>query len=155
MKSVVLWRGVGLVIAGVGVGLLPGCGSGHARYTPTSTEARSSLETALTAWREGKPPTTIDVKPPVHVIDSTWQGGQQIESFTIGDEQDVGDGTKQFAVKLVTKPKRSEQEVKFVVHGRDPVYVFREEDYVRTLNMDNNPVSPRPKSGLRQSGRQR
>jgi len=155
MKSMVIWRGVGLVIASLSVGLLPGCGSGHARYTPTTTEARSSLEAALTAWREGKPITSIDVTPPVHVIDSAWQGGQQIESFTIGDEQDVGDGTKQFAVKLVTKPKGSALEVKFVVHGRDPVYVFREEDYLRTLNMDNNPQSPPPKSGARQSGRQR
>jgi hypothetical protein len=150
-----MWRGVGLVTASLSLGLLPGCGSEHARYTPSSTEARTSLETALTAWREGKPVTSIDVKPPVHVIDSAWQGGQQIESFTIGDEQDVGDGTKQFAVKLVTKPKGSELAVKFVVHGRDPVYVFREEDYVRTLNMDNNPVSRPPRSGSRQSGRQR
>jgi hypothetical protein len=89
------------------------------------------------------------------VIDSAWQGGQQIESFLIGDAQDAGDGTMQFAVKLVTKPKGTEQEVKFVVHGRDPVYVFREEDYQRTLNMDNNPVTPPPKSGSRQSRRQR
>ncbi|MGO9468523.1 MAG: hypothetical protein ACLQIB_17290 [Isosphaeraceae bacterium] len=155
MNSVVIWRGVGSVIAGVVLGVLPGCGSDHARYTPTSTEARASLETALTAWREGKPVTSIDVKPPVHVFDSAAQGGQQIESFTIGDEQDKGDGTKQFAVKLVTKPKGSELDVKFVVHGRDPVYVFREEDYLRSLNMDNNPQSPPPKPGARQSGRQR
>jgi len=155
MKSDVLWRGIPSMIASVSLALLPGCGSDHARYTPTSTEARTSLETALTAWREGKPVTSIDVKPPVHVVDAAWQGGQQIESFTIGDEQDVGDGTKQFAVKLVTKPKGSELDVKFIVHGRDPVYVFREEDYVRTLNMDNNPVSPPPKATSRQSGRQR
>jgi hypothetical protein len=155
MRIVVIWRGVAPILATLSVGILAGCGSGHARYTPSSTEARSSLESALTAWRDGKPVSSIDAKPPVHVIDSARQGGQQIESFQIGDEQDVGDGTKQFAVKLVTKPKGNEQEVKFVVHGRDPVYVFREEDYVRTLNMDNNPATPPPKSGSRKSGRQR
>lgn len=155
MKMVILQRGAVWLVAALGLGFFTGCDSGHARYTPSSGDARASLEAALTAWREGKPPGLIDVKPPVQVIDSAWQGGQQIESFAIGDEQDPGDGTKQFLVKLVTKPKKSEQEVKFVVHGRDPVYVFREDDYMRMINMDNNPVSSRPKSSSRQSGRQR
>jgi hypothetical protein len=155
MKCVVLPQGPGLLLTALGLALLAGCDSGTAKYTPSSNEARSSLEAALNTWREGKPPSAIDVKPPVHVIDSAWQGGQQIESFAIGDEQDQGDGTKQFPVKLITKPKGSEQEVKFVVHGRDPVYVFREEDYVRTLNMDNNPLSPTPRPGSRPTGRQR
>jgi hypothetical protein len=153
MKSVNLQAAARLLAAALGVSLSAGCDSGHAKYTPSSSEARASLEVALNAWRDGKPPTGIDAKPPVHVIDSVWQGGQQIEAFSIGDEQDVGDGTKQFAVKVVTKPKKDEQEVKFVVHGRDPVYVFREEDYVRTLNMDNNPVSRPPRTGSRPSGR--
>ncbi len=155
MKTAVLPRAAGWLAAALGLGLFAGCDSGNARYTPTSGDARASLEAALTAWRDGNSPSSIDVKPPVRVIDSAWQGGQQIESFSIGDEQDSGDGTKQFLVKLVTKPKKGEEEVKFVVHGRDPVYVFREEDYIRTLNMDNNPVAPRPKPSSRPSGRQR
>jgi hypothetical protein len=129
------------VVAGLSLGLLSGCDSGHERYKPTSGEARSSLEAALSAWRDGKPVGPIDAKPPVHVVDSVWGRGQKIESFQIGEEQDGGDGTKQFPVKLTMKPKGGEQDVKYVVHGRDPVYVFREEDYLRTLNMENNPES--------------
>jgi hypothetical protein len=155
VKSFNLPRGSLELVAVLGLGLLAGCDSGNARYAPSSRDARASLEAALTAWREGKPAGSIDVKPPVHVVDSAWQNGQQIESFTIGDEQNVDDGTKQFLVKLVTKPKKSEQEVKFVVHGTDPVYIFREEDYVRTLNMENNPAAPRSKSSSRPSERQR
>ena len=46
---------LGFVAALPLVSLLAGCGASHARYTPTSDEARSSLEAALTAWRDGKP----------------------------------------------------------------------------------------------------
>ena len=155
MKAVSLARGLAVLALALSFPLLVGCGTGYERYTPSSSEARDSLEVALTSWREGKAPGLIDGKPPVNVIDSAWQAGQQIESFTIGDEQDAGDGTKQFAVKLVTKPKKAEQEVKFVVHGRDPVYVFAEDDYMRMVNMDNNPVASKPNVASKPSGRGR
>ena len=87
-------------------GLLAGCGASHARFTPTSGEARSSLEAALTAWRDGKPYGPVAATPPVQVADSAWQAGQQVESFEIGDEEDDGDGTKQFVVKLKMKKPR-------------------------------------------------
>jgi hypothetical protein len=145
----------GLVVATLGLGLFVGCDSGYERYTPSSDDARISLEAALQSWREGKPPGVIDGKPRVHVVGSAWPGGEQIESFTIGDEQDAGDGTKQFVVKVVTKPKHGEKEEKFIVHGREPVYVFAEQDYLRMVNMDNNPVSRPAKSSPRQRERGR
>lgn len=132
-----------------------GCSDGHARYTPVSSEAAAALEKALTAWRDGKPYGVIDTKPPVQVVDLVWQEGQQIESFQIGTEEDPGDGTKQFAVKLKMKKPAGEKDVRYVVHGRDPIWVFRDEDYKRALNMENNPVTSQPKSGLQRSGRSR
>ncbi len=77
---------------------------------------------------------------PIQVADSAWQAGQQVESFEIGDEEDDGDGTKQFVVTLKMKKPPGEQSVRYFVHGRDPVWVYREEDYKRMINMDNNPV---------------
>ncbi len=133
-----------------------GCDSSQARYKPTSGEARSSLEAALTAWRDGKPYGSIAGTPPIQVGDTAWQAGQQIESFEIGDEEDNGDGTKQFMVKFKMKKPAGEQSVRYVIHGRDPVWVYREEDYKRMANMDNNPVPPSSaKSGARRSGRPR
>ena len=88
--------------------LLSGCGSSHARFTPTSGEARTSLEAALTAWRDGKPYGRVEATPPVQVADSAWQAGQQVESFEIGEEKDDGDGTKQFAVTLKMKKPAAE-----------------------------------------------
>jgi hypothetical protein len=145
-----------LVVAALLLGGLTGCSEGHARYKPTADEARTSLEKALTAWKDGKPYGPIEATPPIHVVDSAWQGGQQIESFQIGDEEDGDDATKQFVVKLKTKKAPAEQDVRFVVHGRDPVWVFREDDYKRTLNMENNPVStPKSKAGGPRSGKKR
>ncbi len=150
------YRRLGLVAALPLVGLLAGCGASHARYTPTSGEARSSLEAALTAWRDGKPYGPVEATPPVQVADSAWQAGQQLESFQIGDEEDGGDGTKQFAVTLKMKKPPGDQAVRYFVHGRDPVWVYREEDYKRMVNMDNNPVpASSSKSGSRRSGRPR
>ncbi len=71
--------------------------------------------------------------------------GEQLESFQIGEEEAGDDGTKQFAVKLTMKKSKTSEDVRYIVHGRDPVWVFREEDYKRTLNMENNP-EPAPKS---------
>jgi hypothetical protein len=132
------------------------CDTSQARYKPTSSEARSSLEAALTAWRDGKPYGPIASTPPIQVGDTAWQAGQQVESFEIGDVEDNGDGTKQFTVKLKMKKPASEQSVRYVIHGRDPVWVYREEDYKRMANMENNPVSATgSKSASRRSGRSR
>jgi hypothetical protein len=136
------------------IGLLSGCGASHARFTPTSDQARSSLEAALTAWRDGKPYGSVEATPSVNIADSAWQSGQQVESFEIGEEKDDGDGTKQFVVVVKMKKPAGDQSVRYFVHGRDPVWVYREEDYKRMLNMDNNPVTNSPsKSGTRRSGR--
>jgi hypothetical protein len=136
--------------------LAMGCGASHARYTPTSGEARSSLEAALTAWRDGKASSDIDAKPPVHMVDSAWQGGRQLESFQIGDEEDGGDGTKQFLAKLKMKNVKEEQDVRYVVHGRDPVWVFTADEYKHMLDMDNKPdTTPKPKARFRRPGAKR
>jgi hypothetical protein len=138
------------------VSLLTGCGASHARFTPTSGEARTSLEAALTAWRDGKPFASVVATPPIQVADSAWQAGQQLESFEIGEEKDDGDGTKQFVVAIKMKKPPGDQSVRYYVHGRDPVWVYREEDYKRMLNMDNNPVTTSPsRSDSRRSGRRR
>jgi len=137
------------------LGVTAGCGVGQARYTPTSDEARSSVEAALTAWKDGKPAGEVAGTPAIHAVDSAWQAGQQLESFEIGAQEDI-DGTKQFPVKLTMKATQKSEDVRYIVHGRDPVWVYREEDYRRTLNMENNPVTtPKTRSASGRSGRNR
>ena len=137
-----LWRSrrLWLVVAAPGVFLLAGCdAAGHARFSPTKDEARSSLEAALTAWRDGRPFGPIEATPPIRIADSLWQGGQAIEAFEIGDEQASDDGTKRFPVKLTIKKPKAVRDVRYVVYGRDPVWVFSEADYQRMIDMGNGP----------------
>jgi hypothetical protein len=110
----------------------------------------------LSAWRDGKPYGPVAATPPVQVADTAWQRGDKLESFEIGAEEDGGDSTKQFAVKLKMKAPARESTDRYVVHGRDPIWVYREEDYKRMLNMDNNPVTTSPsKAGSQRLGRRR
>jgi hypothetical protein len=147
-------RLMGLVAAAPGLLALAGCdNTGHARFTPTKDEARSSLEAALTAWRDGKPYGPIEATPPVNVADSAWQGGAQIEAFEIGEEEDPGDGTKQFPVKLTMKKAKTAQDIRYIVNGRDPVWVFSEPDYKRMIDMGNGPETAKPKAAPLRSRR--
>jgi hypothetical protein len=131
---------------------LAGCdGSGNARFAPDADVARSSLETALTAWRDGRPCGPIEGTPPIRIADSRWQNGEQIASFQIGDEQADQDGTKQFPVKLTIKKSGTVEDVRYIVHGRDPVWIYSEADYKRMIDMGNGaePAKARPAAGRR------
>ena len=140
LRARLLW----LVAAAPAPFLLAGCdGTGHARFSPTQDEARSALEAALTAWRDGRPFGPIEATPPVRIADSLWQGGQAIEAFQIGDEQDADDGTKRFPVKLTMKKTKAARDVGYVVYGRDPIWVFSETDYQRMIDMGNGPETSR------------
>jgi hypothetical protein len=153
MNWVQRYHRLALMAASLLVSPLTGCGASSARFKPTSDEARSSLEAALTAWRDGKPYGSVVATPPIQVGDSAWQAGDQVESFEIGEELD-DDGTKQFVVAFKMKKPPGDQSVRYYVHGRDPVWIYREEDYKRMLNMDNNPVTT-SKSKTRRSGGRR
>jgi hypothetical protein len=148
-----LGRLIGMWLTAVVVPLITGgCGSGAGQFTPTQDEARTALEKALAAWSAGRACGSIEGTPPVQVVDSDWLAGGRIDSFEIGEEKDLGDGTRLFMVKLTRKSQKnasSVQEVRYVLHGHSPVYVFREEDYQRTLNMENNPQVPRLRTGRR------
>jgi hypothetical protein len=135
--------------------LLAGCSASPPAYAPPSDEARTSLETALTAWRDGKPCGPIAGTPSIEVIDSNWQAGQQIESFQIGDEQENANGNKQFAVAVKMKKPPGDKSFQYVVFGRGPVYVCLEEDFKKSGNMDGSVPKSLPRSAPRRSDRRR
>jgi hypothetical protein len=107
-----------------------GCASrSTARYIPSSATARQSLEAALNAWQQGQPPGRIEgVSPPVQVADTRWKAGDKLGSYEILQEE-PGDEQKWFSVRLKLQKPAGEQTVRYVVIGRDPVWVFREADY--------------------------
>jgi hypothetical protein len=116
-----------------------GCGDGVRASLPSDEVARTALESALKSWRDGgKPGTVAGMDPPVEVHDTPWGLGDRLASYEILGEE-TGTAEKRFAVRLVlAKPDRV-QEVKYYVIGRGPVQVFRDEDYLRNINMEDGP----------------
>jgi hypothetical protein len=107
---------------------------------PSADRARTALETSLNAWREGKRPGNIEgTDPPVQAIDNDWTNGRKLTAFEILREQ-PSESDKRFIVKLTYAAPVAQAETTYVVLGASPVAVFREEDFARTLNMDNNPT---------------
>ena len=124
-----------------------GCGNGVAA-APTEEAARAALEGALKTWRAGgKPGELPGTEPPVVVYDTPWGQGAQLGAYEIlGDEAGTG-VEKRFTVRLsLTKPDRTE-DVQYHVLGVGPLMVFRDQDYLRNINMENGP-------GLIKPGRQ-
>ncbi len=121
--------------------LLPaaGCNSRTIDALPPTADARGALETALKAWRDGAKPGTISgTEPVVQVVDTPWGQGERLKSFEILDEDRTASQLR-FSVRLaLAKPERV-QEVNYYVLGRGPVMIFREEDYLRNINMEDGP----------------
>jgi hypothetical protein len=127
---------------------LAGCEGASRAHVPTGSTARESLDAALAAWKSGKTPEAVAaLTPAVHAVDSHWQAGRSLASYEILQEE-PGESERRFTVRLTeadpkAKAKGTEKEVTYVVIGRGPVYVYRDADYTRFLNMDNNPQPAR------------
>ena len=142
------WASCGLTVL-----ISLGCDAGDSRGVPREDAARVAVESALSAWRDGKPYDKLESTPPVRVVDSAWRDGEKLDSFEILDEEGRDDGTKAFSVRLGSSKTKGAKKVKFVVYGQDPLWVYREEDYKRMLQMDKNSAAPRTKGkGARRGG---
>jgi hypothetical protein len=130
-----------------------GCGNGAAAV-PSAPVARNALETALKNWCDGgKPGVLAGTEPVVQVHDTPWASGQSLASFEILREEEAAGVEKRFAVRLsLSKPERVE-EVQYHVLGAGPVMVFRDEDYMRNINMIDGPPITKPKNVSRRKNR--
>jgi hypothetical protein len=113
-----------------------GCGKpSFDKYVPEEAAARQAVETALTHWRDGQRPGTIaSVSPAVAIVDSRWQAGQKLAAFQIV-KQESADGAWWVTVRLTLRDPPAEQEVRYAVIGKDPLWVYREEDYKKLSGM--------------------
>jgi hypothetical protein len=159
------WITVGLLCAcAVGCGQ-PDDRSDYARFLPGWPEARSAVVTSLTDWRENSPPF-----PPSRLLDGVVftdkqrKPGDQLRSFAILSESDV-ESSRQFTVRLVVAGEDRPRLVRYNVLGRDPVWVFRLEDFEKICHWEHpmndeesSPSQPptaleaRPRPGPPESG---
>jgi hypothetical protein len=98
-------------------------------FLPGWGEARQALVSALTAWRDAPSPlpTSFDT-PSVQFVDKQRSPLQRLTAFEILGQTDA-ENARQFTVRLNLEGTDSPQLVKYNVLGRDPVWVFRLEDY--------------------------
>jgi hypothetical protein len=118
------------------LGLLAGCGdSGGGLSKEDREKAKESVEKALTAWKNGEPPTKWRAKnAPVRFVDEAWRKGQSLVEFEVVDIRANADGFPEVIVQLTIQTadgKKTESEALYNVNltqpnqvsiGRDPMY---------------------------------
>lgn len=125
-----------------------GCGNkaSYERYIPKVEVAQQALEAALNSWQKGEPPGRLTtMTTPIQFVDSHRRRGQRLVSYTILGET-AGNSPRCFAVKLGLDNPREEKQVRFVVLGIDPLWVFRHEDYDMMAHWEH-PMSDDAKPG--------
>lgn len=114
-----------------------GCGEKNFdKYIPAEDKARQALEATLNAWRDGKPVGSIEGGPTaVQAVDSHWQHGQKISDYEILSEES-NLGPRVFAVRLtLRRPAGKQITVRYYVVGKEPLWVYREDDYKAPAGM--------------------
>jgi hypothetical protein len=132
----------------IGLVALAGCSesSDPGRYIPSQDQATRALETALTAWQDGSAASTVPgaINPAIEFVDTHRPAGRKLQAFTVVG-QAPGEGPRVFVTKLTIDGVAGEQRVRYVVYGRDPVWVMRQEDY-EMLNHWSHPPSSSDKT---------
>ncbi len=128
--------GVGALVVLVACGGSIGCHRSP-DYIPSVKTSREALETALSAWVNGQPVGPINtVSPPVQVVDSAWWKGQRLASYEVLEEETTKEGLPCFWVLLHKSAPTGEETVRYVITGKSPIWVYREEDYKKSQSWE-------------------
>jgi hypothetical protein len=129
MKNHALFRGTALAVF-LALAACLGCGNGGTdQFLPSENVSRKALEAALTAWQNGQPMDQVgSASPAIQVAEPRWQSGEKLGGYEIVKEESEA-GHTFFSVKLKLKSKGSEQLVRYVVVGKDPLWVYTEDEF--------------------------
>jgi len=98
-------------------------------YMPEWNEAKSALESALSAWRNAKPPLPDSLgSPSFQFVDHHRRPDQRLLEYEVLGQTDI-ENARQFTVRLTLEGEESPQLVRYNAFGRQPVWVYRLEDY--------------------------
>ncbi len=122
-----------------------GCGDPAPQVQTPAASARAALEAGLKAWISGAKPGAIEGQTvPTQFVDSVWQGGRKLTAYTINGETAQG-ADRRFSVQLNLAAPNQTEDAGYIVIGANPIWIYRESDYERMLNMDDNPSSKKPR----------
>jgi hypothetical protein len=117
--------------------LAAGCGGERSEqdYIPSTDKAQAALDKALSAWRSGQPPDKVEASnPAIAVLDSLWKSGKKLSAYEIL-KREPGEGPPWFTVKLELQGAAAHQQVRYVVVGIDPLWIYSEADYKQVVGM--------------------
>ena len=115
------------------------------RFIPAPEQARAALEAVLLDWQRGLPCGMIDRQSvKVFPIDNQRKKDQELSGFEVLGEVPRPD-VRCFAVRLIYQHPSGTASVRYVVHGIEPLYVYRQEDFDLLNHWDHlMPAEPDP-----------
>jgi len=138
MLKVSLWLLSAALIGLAALGLA-GCGKTAESFVPASDRAQASVERALKAWQSGAAAGRIEPaasgQVPLQAVDSDWIAGKKLERFEIVGEMPRDAGPRRFTVRLTLTGVAAPIEAIYYVVGQDPLWIFRDRDYMQTTTM--------------------
>lgn len=110
-------------------------------YIPEEAVAQRALVAALDAWQAGEEANKLDGAA-LLFVDARRRAGKRLASYRIVGPQPWDRG-RRFVVEMNLKDEEAPQKVRFVVLGKDPLLVFRQEDIDMLANW-MHPMEPEP-----------
>jgi hypothetical protein len=147
-----VWRRLGLLACIVALAAgTEGCKAGSdeaatPRFVPGWDEARQSLESALSAWRDAPADAPLPASfntSSVQFIDKQRRPNQRLRSFQILAQTDI-ENARQFTVRLNLEGEESPQLVKYNILGRAPTWIYRLEDWEIFTHWEHDMDEPAP-----------
>ena len=125
-----------------------GCGDGGRTPAglapPDLASSRAALAASLDAWKadDRASGVLIGSKPSIGVVDSARKDRPLLDYQILGPLM-VVEKARPFAVRLVLGSPRESVAARYLVLGRDPLWVFRQEDFERMLHWEHA-MAPEP-----------
>lgn len=105
---------------------------------PGLEASKAALTASLEAWKGNRRESGVMIgsNPSIGVVDSTRLERPLLDYEVVGPLM-VAEKARPFAVRLVLDSPRETVSARYLVLGRDPLWVFREEDFERMLHWEH------------------
>ncbi len=133
-RSALVWLIAGLFA----IGCADSVHDGVDLAAPDLSPSRAALAVSLDAWKAGRRASGVLIgsKPSVGVVDSTRTERPLLDYEVVGPLMPV-EKARPFAVRLVLGSPRETVDARYLVLGRDPLWVFRQDDFERMLHWEH------------------
>ena len=128
-----------------------GCSSRGQRnedFITPEGEARKAIDTYLESWKNGEFDQALPgTKPQIMVVDDTRLKKRPLKEYRVLGAVPA-DAPLCFAVQLSLDNPKAEVRERYVIVGRDPIWVWRYDDYVMITHWEHDmsaPASPSKK----------